>query len=315
MRTGSHTLLLGPLACLVGLASPALAAPAAPTPVAHGGLAGFRPGESFIFNFSVGSIQAGRARLAVGAPKDTPTGPRVALNGDAESAPWLALLAHVKDTYKSQLDADGVPATRRVQIEEHGLRERTIDFILDRLESPVDDRLGGATRLTLDITKPNFKRHETHDLGGRPLDLVGSLFFIRFQPLAVGDRFEFVFFDGPMFYRAHAVVAGREQLTWSGGPARAVRLDIDAERVDWQLRTIVGPGAEKRHAKLLLSDDTDHIPYRIEGDTDFGLCQIELIGYIPGGAPVLLEAKREAPAPGPAAQRLLARPTTRGTTD
>ena len=285
MRTGSTYrvlgLLLGPLVVLslASLSPSAAFATAQP---------GFRPGESFIFNFSVGAIQAGRARLAVGMPKQTIHGPRVAINGDAETSPWLKLLAHVKDSYKSQLEAAGLPYTRRVQMEEHGLRERTIDFVLDRL--------GNGTRLMLDIVKPDQTRKEVHDLVGKPLDLVGSLFFIRFQPMAMGDRFEFVFFDGPLFYRAHATVIGHEQLTWSGGPASALQLDINAERIDWNFNTVVGPGAQKRHARLLLSDDADHIPYRIEGETDVGLCQLELVAYLPGGAPVVLAPAPASPA-------------------
>ena len=73
------------------------------------------------------------------------------------------------------LDAEGVPATRSVTIEEHGLRERTIDFVLDRHPA--------GTLLHLDVSKANQRARETHQLAGTPFDLVASLFFIRFQPL------------------------------------------------------------------------------------------------------------------------------------
>ena len=266
------------LACasLVGAAALAGVAVAAPMP-------GFRPGESFIFNFSVGSLQAGRARLSVGAPKKTAAGARVALQGDAESSPWLAMVTRVHDVYRAVLDADGVPATRSVKMEEHGLRERTIDFVLDPHPA--------GTLLHLDITRPTEKRNELHQLAGTPLDLVGSLFFMRFQPLEPGDAFDFVFFDGPIFYRSHARVVGRETAVRAGASRPAVRVDVRAERIDWAFQEM--PRGEKRHAVLLFSDDSDHIPLRVEGDTDFGTCTLELTGYQPGQPPV--PQRRPAP--------------------
>jgi hypothetical protein len=280
MRTGSLALVVAAVAAW------------APRGAAAAPLPGYRPGESFIFNFSVGAVQAGRARLAVGAPTLTPSGARVAIQGDAESAPWLQLIARVQDTYKAQLDADGAPATRRVRIEEHGVRERTIDFVLDKLAT--------GSLLHLEMVRPREKRSELHPLPGAPLDLVAALFFIRFRPLAIGERFEFVFFDGPLFYRAQASVAGREEVNWSGGVARAIHVDIDAVRVDWGYKPHKNP--ERKKARLLLSDDESHVPYLIEGDTDFGVCRMELVGYIPGKPPVRLPSStgNRPPEPQPA---------------
>jgi hypothetical protein len=232
---------------------------AAHRPQAPGAIRG---GEAFTFQFSVGAIQAGRARLSVGTPTRAKGGRLVAVQGDAQSAPWLALLAKLEDEYKVVLDADTL-APRKVSCIERGLRDRRFDVTL----SPAG---AAATRIDVDLERPGEKRHLSQRLPGRALDPVAALFTLRAAPLRDGDVIQMVTFDGPAFYHSVARVAGRAEMTHKGHRVAVVRVEIEARPVG---------GQPPRHVTLWLSDDEQRIPYRVSGDTDFGRCDLDLTSY------------------------------------
>ena len=87
--------------------------------------AGFEPGETLTYSFSVGIVEAGRARLAVGVPQRRRGERLVAIQAEAQSLAWLALFARLDDRYEVLLDADSL-LPRRIVSREKGIRERTI---------------------------------------------------------------------------------------------------------------------------------------------------------------------------------------------
>lgn len=263
-RFASVALLLG----LVGALRPSEARAATPP-------AGFHPGEGFVFRFSVGAVEAGEARMSVGAPRSDKEGAStVAVQAEARSAPWLSLLMHLNDTYQVSIDAARLaPVTLR--IEEHGLRNRTVSATLAH-----DDKAPGS-RMSLDYQDAKQHRKVDYHFYGRALDLLSTLFTLRAAPLRDGDALDLLAFDGPAFYRAVGKVSKRVRLTGASGPLPAILLDFDAARVDAQGHSLRKPS---RHVRVWLSDDALRLPLRIEADTDFGLCQIELTNYVPGRA-------------------------------
>src|SRR5947209_1245975 len=66
--------------------------------------AGMWPGEAFTFKFSVGAVESGRARMAVGAPFRSGGRRLVAIRGQAETASWLQLFVRLDDEYQLTLD-------------------------------------------------------------------------------------------------------------------------------------------------------------------------------------------------------------------
>ena len=256
------------LALAAALATISIAIPAvghaAPPPY------GFLAGEGFSFSFSVGAIQAGRARISVGAPGVNKGVNLAAVHGDAQSAPWLSLLAKLEVDYKTLVDIDAL-ANRSVNAVEKGLRERKMDLVLEPA--------GAASNVRFDIVRPKDEHHLTRTIPGEPVDPIAALFRMRAAPLRDGDKMEFLGFDGPSFYRCQVRVAGHESIESAGEKTAAIRLELVARRVDDQGRDV---GHAPRYATIWLSDDEKRIPYRVAGDTDFGRCELELVGYREG---------------------------------
>lgn len=285
-RVTTRASLLGAL--LLSLSEPSRAE--APVRVGAGGngahrLPGFRSGEGFAFTFSVGAIDAGRARISVGEPARQKGRRTIAILGEARAAPWLSWIARLDNEYKVMVDADAL-APRQLTSVEHGLRERRVrmDF----------DQLGASSRVLLDVEKPDQKRREVRLYPSPPLDAVSALFTLRAAPLRDGDTLDLLTFDGPAFYKCRATVVRREKIELSGAfaghSAEVVRVDLYAVQVDARGRE--RPGAPRR-ATLWLSDDERRIPYRVDGETDFGRCELELVSYREGRDPS--RPRREPP--------------------
>jgi len=141
---------------------------------------GFQPGEAFTYKFSVGIVEAGRARMSVGMPETLPGGRLVAVQGDAHSSSWLRWIARLDDTYKVILDATTM-LPRKVSSHETGVRER-------RIESEMEGR-----RLKIEMTSLGQRGRWARTLAGPPADPVGALFLLRAARLADGDVVEFRF--------------------------------------------------------------------------------------------------------------------------
>ena len=268
--------LLSPIGAGAGFAGVARAAPA-----------GFQPGEAFTYTFSVGIIDAGRARMSVGVPEGRAGARMVSVQGDAHSAAWLALLARLDDSYRVVMDAEQL-LPRRVRTIESGIRTRTIssDLAGARLEQGYHAQ--GKEPETFHRVLPGVAR-----------DPVAALFAFRAAPLYAGERHEMLVLDGTAVYRAIAVTGGRETLTTGEGPSarpvRVVRVDVTATHIFDNGRPT---GQAPRHMRIYLSDDDLRIPYRMAGDTDFGEARLELTSYLPGSA----AKAAAAPAPPPAAR-------------
>ncbi len=243
--------------------------------------AGFQPGEGLTFSLSVGPIPAGRARMSVGQPV-AQKGRRVAAaHGEAHSADWLRLIARLDDDYKVVFDADAL-LPRTVSSVETGVRERNIETAYD------------GQRLVIDFTAPKQRAHQARLLPGLARDPMMTLFALRAAPLRDGDVIVALVLDGPALYRATCRVKGRQALERSDGKAAAIRVDVEALRVDDRNRP---SGLPARHITIWLSDDDRRIPYRVSGDTDLGTANVELTSYVappPDGAHAA-RAHREGP--------------------
>jgi hypothetical protein len=228
--------------------------------------AGFRPGESFTFRFSVGAVESGRARMSVGQP----SGSRVAIHGQAETSPWLKLFAPLEDDYQLVLDTRTLSPVRITSVE-RGLRDRRIAVELDgrRADLLLHDKNGAQRARRL---MPSAVR-----------DPLGMLFFVRAQELADGQVIVQDVLDGVTLWRWQLTVKRGEQvkLEMEGSTAKprpAIRVDATVTRIDDSGRPT---GRPQRGAAAWFSDDDARLLYRIEAETDLGKCRVELAGYNP----------------------------------
>lgn len=234
------------------------------------GRAPFHPGEAFTFKFSLGPVESGRARMSVGRPTVVSGRRLVAVQGQAETSPWLKLLARLDDRYHLLMDATSLlPVT--VTTIERGMRERRVDARLD------------GRRASLDVVAKTSSGHRERVLPSVVRDPLSGFFMLRAAPLRDGDRITQDVLDGTVLWRVTLTAhrGERVRLEADGEHARsrpAIRVEGRAQRIDDAGRPT---GAPPRRLAVWLSDDAHRVLLRLEADTDLGRCALELTAYIP----------------------------------
>jgi hypothetical protein len=227
---------------------------------------GALPGEAFTFKFSVGPIESGRARMSVGLPVEKAGRRLLAVHGQAETLPWLSLLARMNDDYTLVLDAATLIPVE-VSSVERGVRERRIDTGVQPS--------GRAVEVSLQSKKQSGKaRRNTSEVVRDPLS---ALFAVRAAPLRDGDSLTFLVIDGMVLWRSHIDVK-RETLRLENEDhgRKAIRLDGTNLRIDDKGRP---DGLPPRPYTIWLSDDPARVLLRMEAKIDLGDAIIELTSY------------------------------------
>lgn len=238
------------------LAAPALAA----------GHSGALPGEAFTFKFSVGPIESGRARMSVGLPMEKNGRRLLAVHGQAETLPWLQIVARLNDDYKLIIDA-GTLVPVEVSTVERGVRERQIDTGVQPSGRFVDLQLKSA--------KQSGRAH--HNMPDVVRDPLSALFAVRAAALRDADILSFLVLDGMVLWRSRIEVhRERMRLENDEHSRKAIRLDGSNLRVDDAGKPT---GLPARRYTVWLSDDADRVLLRMEADIDLGKAVIELTSY------------------------------------
>jgi hypothetical protein len=230
---------------------------------------GARPGETFTFKFSVGPLEGGRARMAIGKPV-AHKGKRVLwVHGQAETTAFVKLLARINDEYKLAVDtANLLPVS--VSETERGMRERRINTLVDGRTADID-----------------FWAPERQQRGRRVLprvvrDPLSGLFALRALALPDNQRIDLDVLDGAALWRCaltvHRGQTIRLESDKDGAPKHnAIRIDGVTTRIDDGGRPI--KQIRSRTITIWLTDDGDRVLLRLEADTDFGRCALELTSY------------------------------------
>jgi hypothetical protein len=203
----------------------------------------------------------------------------VAVLGQAETSPWLKLLAPLDDEYRLLLDARTFLPLQVLTVE-RGIRER-------RIAAQIDGR-----RAELDITAQKGGGKSRRLLPGPVRDPLSQLFALRAAPLAAGDTIVHDILDGAALWRMRIRVHRGELLRIDmdrpiGQPdalppqRAAIRLEGELTRIDDLGRPT---GVPARHFTAWLSDDQSRVLLRAVTDSDLGKCTIELTGYTPASS-------------------------------
>lgn len=253
-----------------------------------------RKGEAFTFSVKLlGTVDAGRARLAVAPPQvQQPGAPAVVLAvGETEATGMAKALTSWHQDYKVTLDAATL-LPRMVSLHETGKRQRDVNFVIE-----------GRT-VDMDVRRPDQAWRARAEMPYEPLEPVAVLLLMRAARLRDGDRLALVTAGGSALYSGTMQVAGREEVILPTGPKRAIKILCRGIRVN---EKGVEVGRNPWLGTLWVSDDRARLPLRIAVDSEIGAIEFTLTSH-EGVSPPLPKTLRglienpplPAPAPAPA---------------
>ena len=232
-----------------------------------------RRGEAFTFAVKLlGSVDAGRARLALSPPQPSPSGAVVRVVGQSEALGVAKALTGWRQQYNLALDAATL-LPKRIEQVDSGRTPREALFVVN----------GRSFDMT--VKKPGGEWHAKGELKSELLDPMAVLLLLRTVKLNDGDRLSLVVTGGTAVYRSTLTVRGREQLTTFAGPRRAIHLLGRGERINERDEVI---GKSPWLGDVWLSDDSARLPLRISAETILGIAEFTLTSYEAGTRPLAL---------------------------
>lgn len=225
-----------------------------------------RRGEAFTFSVKLlGTVDAGRARLAVAPPQvQQPGSPAVVVAvGETEATGMAKALTSWHQDYKVTLDAATL-LPRLVSLHETGKRQRDVNFVIE-----------GRT-VDMDVRRPDQAWRARAEMPYEPLEPVAVLLLMRAARLRDGDRLALVTAGGSALYAGTMQVVGREEAILPTGPKRAIKILCRGIRVN---EKGVEVGRSPWLGTLWVSDDRARLPLRIAVDSEIGAIEFTLTSH------------------------------------
>lgn len=174
----------------------------------------------------------------------------------AETAPWVSRFFEAHDRFETDAGADLLPRTHRRELREG---RRTLDrvYAFDSQTGVVRIGAPGATAAAVPFRIPPATR-----------DALTALFYVRTQPLAVGDTIAVPVNDGGRNLIVRVKVARREPITVQGRQLEAIRLEPSiVERV---------PRRDPIQSVVWISADARKVVVAADIAAGFGRLRLEL---------------------------------------
>ena len=224
----------------------------------------FEPGEFYNFLVTWGVITGGSSSLSVQKLETLEGRPAYHIVSRANSSGIVDTFYHVHDTNESWLDVQSLLTVRyekhiregKYRIEEAG----TLDQVLHRY---------AVHSYRIDKNTYDFKQ------GNLPpdiLDVLGSLYYARTLPLAVGKSYTIDVFSGEKVWPLVVKVKKREKVKVPAGK-------FDCFLVQPLLRE---PGifvAKGKKLEVWMTADERHMPVRMRSEVFIGHVSAELVSY------------------------------------
>jgi hypothetical protein len=233
-------------------------APPAPAPPAPPGPMPFTAPERLIYAVKwIGGpvdLDAGRVTLEVAqGPSEAP----YRFIATAETAAWVSRFFEAHDRFETDAGADLLPRTHRRELRE-GRRALDRVYAFDSQTGVVRIGAPGATAAAVPFRIPPATR-----------DALTALFYVRTQPLAVGDTIAAPVNDGGRNLIIRVKVARREPITVQGRQLEAIRLEPSiVERV---------PRRDPIQGVVWISADARKVVVAADIAAGFGRLRLELL--------------------------------------
>jgi len=223
----------------------------APDPVA---VSPFAPGETLTYDVTWSVFPAGQVTVTL-KPGEDPPSETYEVVTTARSQGFVALLLKVENEFHSTFDAKTL-CSRGIHKKVHeGRRRKDTHLVFD-----------GARRLAvldeIDLNKPNAPpKHAENDIPACVADVITAFYYVRKQPLRVGEQIRLPINDGAKTHDVAVEVQAREPIQTPLGARDAFRVEPK-----------VFGGLYSRQGKMLIwfSDDAQRLPLRIKASVSVG---------------------------------------------
>lgn len=226
----------------------------------------FGPGEQSTYRVAYLGVTAGSTQITVGAPTRFAGQQVWPIVSVAKSDPDLGVWP-IKDKYVTYFHPESQMAVGSDLFadENRKRRRQRVKVAPDRKSALVVKQKEGES-----------PRESRHDLAPGTTDVAGATFALRNRPLRVGDEYAFPVFTGSKSFTLSAKVEGREKIETPLGHRDAIRVRVKT--------AFSGKLESKRDIVAFFSDDTSHVPLRIEADFAVGTMVAEITEYKQGRA-------------------------------
>lgn len=256
-----------------GLATLLLVVPV-PQTAEEPGPSPFAPGETLTYDvtwsiFPAGQVVATLTRAEGASPE------AFEVLTAARSQGFVSLLYNVENEFRSFFDPRTTCSQRILKKINEGRRHKDTRIVFDgaRGLAILDER---------DLNKPNAPpKHAENEIPSCVTDVVTAFYFVRRQPLRVGEQLRLPINDGAKTYMVNMEIQAREQIQTPLGIRTALRVEPK-----------VFGGLYTRRGRMLIwfSDDEQRLPLRIQASIAVG----SIIGTLRSVSPV-----PPNPPPGP----------------
>jgi hypothetical protein len=215
----------------------------------------FRPGERLTYNVTWSVFQAGQVAALLQQSGSDPGDYQIVTT--AQSHGIVSTIYKLDDEYRSLLNPQTMCSGGISKRVVEGRRRKQTEIVFDssRKLAILDER-----NLAKDGEPP---KHNEEPIPPCVQDVVSAFYYLRAQPMRVGDRIEVPVNDGSKTTMVTVEVQAREQIETAFGQRYAFRVEP----------AVFGPGSVyKRKGRMLIwfSDDNQRLPLRIKAMLSVG---------------------------------------------
>lgn len=245
---------------LTAIGASGIAQPPPPKPLP------FRPGETLTYEVKWSIFPAGKLTATLGREKNGHSNALV-ITTKARSQGFVSLLYKVQDEFRSVFNPETLCSIQITKQINEGPRHKLTKITFDRQRGLAVLNEHGTDG---DDEPP---KHAEHPIPPCVQDIITAFYYVRSQPLRVGQDVRLAVNDGSKTTMVVAAVTGRKKIQTPLGTHEALRV----------VPSVFGNLYKKKKGKLVIwfSDDRHHYPLRIKASLKLGSITGTLVSVSP----------------------------------
>ncbi len=215
----------------------------------------FKVGEKLSFSIGWEFVSAGTAELTVEDIQTVKDKPCYHITAVTNSNAFFSTLYKVRDRLETFVDIETLYPLRYIKHQHEGNYKRNFEVDFDHIghTAVITDTDSGKT----EIKTPASVQ-----------DIISAFYFVRMQPLIIGQEFRLYTFDNGKIKESTVKVIKKEKVSVAAG-------DFDCILV----QTPIGPFNNKSDLNIWLTDDEKKMPVLVKSKIIIGSIKIELKSF------------------------------------